>query len=78
MSQPIRDRLIGCFESVFPGQSADTLLTATPDSISTWDSSNHFMLLQVVEEEFKITIPERDGGELLSFDEMERYLASKV
>ena len=74
----LRQRLVSCFSTVFPGNSQDRLFEATPDSIAEWDSTNHFLLLQIIEEEFGLRISEQSGGELLSFEEFESYLSAKV
>jgi acyl carrier protein len=62
---------------VFPGHSPQELEQATPDRISTWDSTNHFMLLQVVEEEFGVSVSEDLVAELASFGDFEQFLGSK-
>ena len=74
----LRQRLVNCFFTVFPGNSQDRLIEATPDSIAGWDSTNHFLLLQIVEEEFGLQISEQSGGQLLSFGEFEAYLRERV
>jgi len=74
----LRQRLVNCFSTLFPGNSQDRLIEATPDSIEGWDSTNHFLLLQIVEEEFGVQISEQAGGQLLSFAEFEAYLSTKV
>lgn len=73
----IEERLLQSFRSVFPNQSDAALRQATPETIAQWDSANHFTLLQVVEEDFDIRIPESAGGELLSFEAFEEYLHSR-
>ena len=70
----LRERLVACFLAVFPGLSALEAPTATIDSIQGWDSSRHFMLMQVIEEEFGIQIPEEVVGEIESFAGFENYL----
>lgn len=74
----LRQRLVNCFSTLFPNISPDRLIAATPDSIAGWDSTNHFLLLQIVEEEFGLQISEETGGQLLSFGEFEAYLSAKV
>jgi acyl carrier protein len=74
----LEQRLLGCFQSVFAGEPAGRLATATPDSLGRWDSTNHFLLIEVIEEEFQVRIPERDSGELLSFQAWAGYLADRV
>jgi hypothetical protein len=62
----LRERLATCFSAVFPGLGPDEAPMATIDTVAAWDSSHHFMLMQVIEE----TI-----GEIDSFAGFERYLA---
>jgi acyl carrier protein len=70
----VRERLVVCFSAVFPGLSRLDASTATTDTIQAWDSSHHFMLMQVIEEEFGIQIPEEAVGEIESFAGFENYL----
>jgi acyl carrier protein len=74
----IREKLLECFRCVFVNQSDEKLLSATPETLEGWDSTNHFLLLQVVEQEFGVRIPEKDGGELLSFCEIESYVRDRA
>ncbi len=69
-----RVRLVECFTAVFPGLSASDAPVAAIDSMPAWDSSRHFMLMQVVEETFGIQIPEEVVGEIDSFASFEDYL----
>jgi acyl carrier protein len=70
-------RLIACFTAVFPGLTPEEASTATIDTVPAWDSSHHFMLMQVIEEDFAIQIPEEVLGEIDSFAGFEDYLARK-
>ena len=72
----VRRRLVTCFAAVFPGLSATEAPAATPDSVPAWDSSHHFLLIEVVEEEFGIQIPEEAAGEFDSFAGFENYLGA--
>ncbi len=72
-----RARLVACFTAVFPGLTADAAPASTPDTVAAWDSSHHFMLMQVIEEAFGIRIPESVGGEIDSFAGFEDYLARR-
>jgi acyl carrier protein len=76
MSTSLEQRLLQSFRAVFPNQSDSALLDATPETMKHWDSTTHFTLLQVIEEDFDIRIPEAAGGELLSFPDFEKYLSS--
>jgi acyl carrier protein len=70
----LRERLVVCFTAVFPGLSALDAPTASIDTIPAWDSSHHFILMQVIEEQFAIQIPEAVVGEIDSFAGFENYL----
>jgi acyl carrier protein len=70
-------RHIACFTAVFPGLTPEEASTATIDTVPAWDSSHHFMLMQVIEEDFAIQIPEEVLGEIDSFAGFEDYLARK-
>jgi acyl carrier protein len=72
-----RDRLIDCFLVVFPKLSRDEAPLATIDSTDGWDSTEHFMLMGVIEEEFGVSIPEEMIGEIVSFSGFEDYLKSQ-
>ncbi len=74
----MRDRLLQCFRAMFPGQPDEALLEASPETIASWDSTSHFLLLSSVEEEFELRIPESAGGELLSFAEFQNYLEGRL
>jgi acyl carrier protein len=70
------ERLVNCFTAVFSGLPAEQAPTATVDTIASWDSTNHFMLKQVIEESFGIEIPEEVIGEVDSFSGFANYLES--
>jgi acyl carrier protein len=69
-----RDRLLECFSTVFPGRAEAELTQATIDNLPTWDSSNHILLMQVIEEQFGFPVDDDRMGELLSFKAIEEYL----
>ena len=69
-------RLVSCFTTVFPTLSEAQAPGATMDTVRDWDSSHHFMLMQVIEEAFSIRIPEEAMGEIDSFRAFEDYLAA--
>ena len=66
-----------CFRAIFPAESEQTLAAASPDSLKYWDSHNHFMLIELVEEEFGVRIPDQVGGELLSFKDFTEFLRAQ-
>lgn len=72
----LRSRLVTCFSAVFPELVVDSIPASTIDSVPNWDSSHHFLLMQVIEEEFALRIPEEVIGEIDSFASFESYLGS--
>ena len=73
-----RERLLACFAAVFPRLGPDEALAATVDTTPEWDSSHHFLLMQVIEDAFGIQIPEEAIGEIESFAAFEDYLAQHL
>lgn len=73
----IRDRLVQCFQSVFPSLSHEEVVTATVENVQNWDSLANFSLITVIEEEFDVQIPSDDLDQLRSFKTVETYLASR-
>lgn len=70
----LRERLVECFTAVFPALSPEEAVTATADTVANWDSEHHFTLMQVIEEAFRIKIPQDVLGEIDSFSGFERYV----
>jgi acyl carrier protein len=73
-----RSRLVGCFQAVFPGLSADEAQRARPEAIPGWDSIATVTLLNVVEEEFGVVFAPEDLERLTSFDTLLERLAKEV
>jgi acyl carrier protein len=69
-----RESLLECFSTVFPGREPAELAQATIDNLPGWDSSNHILLMQVIEEQFGFPVDEDRMGELVSFAALEEYL----
>ena len=59
------ERLVGCFENVFPGLSRGAILLATPDTVADWDSVAHVTLLSLIGESFGLDV--EDFEEAASF-----------
>ena len=74
----IGQRLAKCFRTVFPELPQDALPGAAIDTVKGWDSSHHFQLMQAVEEEFDIRVPDEAIGEIDSFASFENYLRANV
>ncbi|HLH04120.1 MAG TPA: acyl carrier protein [Bryobacteraceae bacterium] len=70
----IRTRLIKCFETVFPDLPAEQIPNASQSSVANWDSIAAITLINVIEEEFQITMDLEMAGELDSFPKILEYL----
>ena len=68
-------RLVDCFSVVFPGLSREQIISATQPTTTAWDSLATVNLITLVEEQFKICIPEEQIEELQSFDAFWKFLS---
>ncbi len=73
-----RSRLIKCFETVFPEMPETEIVNATQSSVATWDSIAAITLLNVIEDEFGITMDLELAGELDSFPKIYEHLKTTV
>ena len=67
-------RLIGCFQTVFPELSAAEIPSASQATVETWDSIAAITLVNVIEEEFQIQMDFDMLGELDSFPKILKYI----
>jgi hypothetical protein len=72
----LRQRLVQCFSVVFPDLRAPSVYSASPASVSAWDSAATIILANVIEEEFQIKVDYDVLPELTSFDLILDYLQS--
>lgn len=68
MADNNRDRLIHCFQAVFPDLSETDIPRATTARVGAWDSVATVTLTAVVEEEFGVQVPGDEIETLTSFD----------
>jgi acyl carrier protein len=73
----IHERLTSCFSNVFPDLKPDEISNASADSLSSWDSVTHIILLSAVSEEFGFELAAEDFEELTSFALIEQYLQKR-
>jgi acyl carrier protein len=74
----IRATLLKCFESVFPALSPAQIEAANQASVAEWDSVAAITLVNVIEEEFGITMDFDKLADLDSFDKVLEYLRKEV
>lgn len=78
MSNNIQERLINCFETVFPNLSREEVLAADFETVPAWDSLAVVTLVFVLEEEFGVSIGADDFSYMTSFESVRRFLAGKL
>ncbi len=74
MNEP-RERLVRCFQAVFPDMTDGDAARASASRVGTWDSVATVTLAAVVEEEFEIQFDPRDIEELNSFQAFLDHIA---
>jgi acyl carrier protein len=74
----ISARLTKCFQTVFPDLPETSISTARQDSVPAWDSVATIMLVNVVEDEFRIQMDLERLPEFSSFDAISAYVADTV
>jgi acyl carrier protein len=67
MQQAHHERLVGCFERVFPNLIRTDIPAATQDSVEAWDSIAQVTLMSLVGEEFGIDIDFEEFENATSF-----------
>jgi acyl carrier protein len=63
---------------VFPDMAQSEITIATQDTVGAWDSVAAITLLNVIEDEFQITMDLEMVAELDSFQKIQNYLATSV
>jgi acyl carrier protein len=74
----IRDRLVTCFQVVFPDLPEAEIPAATQASVAAWDSSAVITLVNVIEDEFGIQVDFDLLADLDSFDRFHEYLQKET
>jgi acyl carrier protein len=71
-------RIIRCFENVFPDIRPNEIPKASTTSLAAWDSEAHVTLLAAIEEEFGVEFAPDDFEELISFPLIVDYVESRT
>jgi acyl carrier protein len=71
-------RLAACFSAVLPELAPEEISQASATSVDSWDSVATVTLLAVVEEEFGISIDDKDPARFDSFKNILTYLKESV
>jgi acyl carrier protein len=67
-------RLVSCFQIVFPHLPQEGIPAAAQDSVEAWDSVAGITLLNVIEDEFRVTVDLERLHEFTSFVAILAYL----
>jgi acyl carrier protein len=74
----LRDNLLTCFAAVFPTLPPDRLVTASQSTVTEWDSLATVTLLNLVEEQLGIKLPDDAAEHLTSFAEALAYVQART
>ena len=74
----VKERLVKCFQIVFPGLSGQEATSVSQAGYAAWDSVAAITLANVVEEEFGIEMDLEVIGDLDSFGKVLDYLEGKL
>lgn len=67
MSTSIKERILQVMATVFETDVAALNENSSSDTIEAWDSLKHLTLILALEEEFTISIPDEEVGELVNY-----------
>jgi acyl carrier protein len=67
MSTSVKERILQVMATVFETEVAALNENSSSDTIEAWDSLKHLTLILALEEEFAISIPDEEVGELVNF-----------
>jgi len=74
----IENRLTTCFQVVFPALQRSHIPLISQTSLACWDSVASVLLLNVIEDEFHITVDLDRLPELDSFERVLEYLKKQI
>jgi acyl carrier protein len=74
----IQDRLVKCFENVFPDLAANEIAHCSQESNKKWDSITAITLVNVIEDEFGFQMDFEILPELNSFERVLSYVRTQV
>ena len=72
------EKLIRCFQAVFPDLSPEQIRTASAETLQEWDSVAMINLLNLISEEFQIETDWDRVDELTSYQAVSAMVASRA
>ncbi len=73
-----RQKLMNCFQVVFPDLPQESLASASTATVASWDSVAAITLMNVMEDEFGLEMDLDDLAELDSFEKIYSYLQRRL
>ncbi len=73
----IRQKLISCFQVVFPDMPTDEIPAASTATVAGWDSVAAITMMNVLEDEFRLEMDLDDLADLDSFEKIHAYLLKR-
>jgi acyl carrier protein len=73
-----RQRLMKCFEVVFPDLPQDKIASVSTATVAAWDSVAAITLMNVIEDEFGLELDLDDLANLDSFEKLYSYLQNRL
>lgn len=74
----LEERVRGVIAQVFSLDKAAVTDAASQETIEKWDSLGHLNLLQAIEEEFRVNLPDNEIGDMTSLKSIVRILSGLV
>ena len=78
MSTSIKERILQVMATVLETEVATLNENSSSDTIEAWDSLKHLTLILALEEEFAISIPDEEVGELVNYKLIEITLHEQL
>jgi acyl carrier protein len=72
-----RQKLINCFQVVFPDMPTDEIPAASTATVGSWDSVAAITMMNVIEDEFRLEMDLDDLADLDSFEKIHAYLLKR-
>ena len=72
------ERLVGCFQRVFPNLNAADIPAATHENVADWDSLHQITLLSLLGEEFGIDIDFEEFEQAASFSSILDFVRART
>jgi len=76
--QEIKEKVINAMSAVFEVPATDINEDSSTDSIENWDSLRHLNLVLALEEEFGISIPDEEVGNMVNYKIIYHVISENV